>query len=353
MLYLPHGDRVVPIPSYFVTIICPLKRPMHDKALQFVPVNPEDIAHAIGLLSTQHSVCQELQEEFYQHVIAIRLEEGQHLLHQGARCHYMYLIRKGALMAYSMHKQKKITTYISVENEFVSSLSGLYGQEPSREAIVAVEPTLVLGVHTDILQGWYQRFFDLNFIIRQVYEIYYRDAQERSHVVRIGNAEERYLYFIKSKPGYIDRLPLDIVASFLDMKPETLSRIIKQKNSQMQLQEAEGILEKLEQFLLETECFREKTLKMQDLATRLGIPTYKLSRALNTYHKKSFTEFLNHYRIAYLKTQLEKEEFRQNFTIEALALQAGFASRSGFYKAFKKIEAINPKEYLAALKDSV
>jgi AraC-like DNA-binding protein len=326
---------------------------MHDQPLQFVQVNPEDIAHVIGLLSTQYAVCPELEEEFYQHVVAIRLEGGQHLLHQGDLCHYMYFIRKGALMAYSMHKHKKITTYISVENEFVSSLSGLYGQEPSREAIVAVEPTLLLGVHTDILQGWYQRFFDLNFIIRQVYENYYRDAQERSHVVRIGNAEERYLHFIKSKPGYIDRLPLDIVASFLDIKPETLSRIIKQNNRQMHLHEAEGILEKLGEFLQETECFREKTLKVQDLAMRLGIPTYKLSMALNMYHKKSFKDFLNHYRITYLKTQLEKEGFLQSFTIEALALQAGFASRSGFYKAFKKIEGINPKEYLAALKDSV
>lgn len=353
MLYLPHGAQPVLILSYFVAIICQLNQPMHDQALQFVPVNPEDIAHAIGLLSTQYSVCQELQEEFYKHVMAIQLEEGQHLLHQGDLCHYMYLIRKGALMAYSMHKHKKITTYISVENEFVSSLSGLYGQEPSREAIVAVEPTLVLGVHTDILQGWYQRFFDLNFIIRKVYEGYYREAQERSHVVRIGNAEERYLYFIKTKPGYIDRLPLEIVASFLDMKPETLSRIKKRNNYQMHVHEAEGILEKLEQSLQETECFREKTLKVHDLATRLGIPAYKLSMALNMHHKKSFKDFLNHYRIVYLKTQLEKEEFRQNFTIEALALQAGFASRSGFYKAFKKMETINPKEYLAALKHTV
>ncbi|WP_303411293.1 helix-turn-helix domain-containing protein [Pontibacter coccineus] len=324
---------------------------MSQSCTEYLPAKADDIAHVLKMLEALHPISYNLREEFYKHTVTLRLEEGEHLLYQGERCFHMYFIREGALMAYSQHRQKRITTYISVENEYVSSLSGLYGQQPSREAIMAVKPTQLVGVHTDVLQGWYARYFEMNFIIRQVYESYYRDAQERSHVVRIGNAEERYLHFIKSKPGYIDRLPLDIVASFLDIKPETLSRIIKQNNSQMHVQEAAGILEKLEKFLQETECFREKTLKVQGLAERLSIPTYRLSMALNMYHRKSFTEFLNHYRITYLKTQLEKEESLQNFTIESLALSAGFASRSAFYKAFNKIEGLSPKAYLAASKD--
>jgi AraC-like DNA-binding protein len=325
---------------------------MREKPLQFIQVNPEDIAYILGLLSMQHPVSQELQGEFYKHAIAIQLQEGQHLLRQGDKCNYMYFIREGAMMAYSLHKHKKITTYISVENEFVSSLSGLYGTQPSREAIVAVEPTLVLGVHTDILQDWYKRFFDLNYIIRQVYEDYYRDAQERTHVVRVGNASERYHYFVKSKPGYIDRLPLECIASFLDMKPETLSRIKKQNKLIVQDTDTESLFQQVEQFMQTTECFKEKTIKVHSLAARLGIPAYKLSLALNTYAKTNFKDFVNQYRISYIKAQLEKEEFLQSFTIEALALQAGFTSRSGFYKAFKKMEGISPKEYMAFTKIS-
>lgn len=323
---------------------------MGEEPLQYIQVNSGDIAHIIGLLSTQHPVSEELQNEFHKHAVAIELEKDQHLLHQGDLCHYMYFIRKGALMAYSMHQFKKITTYISVENEFVSSLSGLYGTEPSREAIVAIEPTLVLGVHTDVLQEWYKRFFDLNYIIRQVYEVYYRDAQERAHIVRIGNAKERYQYFLTSKPGFIDRLPPDCIASFLDMKPETLLRIKKEEQVYLQDHDAESLFQKLQQLMQETGCFKEKTIKVQDIADRLDIPAYKLSQVLNTYSKISFTDFINQYRISYLKSQLENEKHLQNFTMEALALQAGFASRSGFYKAFNKIEGISPKAYLAASK---
>ena len=325
---------------------------MNNKPLQFLPVNPKDIASLLGLLSSKHPISNELQDEFYKHAIAIQLTEGQYLLHQGEKCHHMYFILEGALMAYSLHQEKKITTYISVENEFVSSLSGLYGEQPSREAIVAVEPTLLLGVHTDILQGWYQRFFELNYIIRQVYEHYYREAQERAHIVRVGNATERYHYFVRSKPGFIDRLPPDCIASFLDMKPETLSRIKKQEKRNVQGHELEILIRQVEQFIQETECFKEKTIKVRELASCLGIQAYKLSQALNSFAKTSFNDFINNYRITYLKQQLEKEEFLQNYTMEALALQAGFASRSGFYKAFKKLEGISPKEYMAASKTS-
>ena len=325
---------------------------MFDKTLQNTTVNPEDIAHVIGLLGTQYPVSRELQKELYKHAISISLEDGQHLLYQGHRCCYMYFIRRGALMGYTLHKQKQITTYISIENEFVSSLSGLYGEEPSREAIVAVEPTLVLGVHTDVLQGWYQRFFDLNFIIRKVYEKYYRDAQERSHIVRVGNAEERYLYFLKTKPGYIDRLSTDHIASFLDMKPETLLRIRKQVQATTDSKEVVDLIKQVEKYLEETTCFKEKTLKVQDLAKRIGVPAYKLSRTLNTFYGKNFSDFINQYRISYIKEHLKNEAYLQNYTLESLALQAGFASRSGFYKAFNKVEGITPKAYLATLKSS-
>lgn len=323
---------------------------MSQSCTEYLPAKAEDVVHILKLLEALHPITPALKEEFYKHAITVQLQEGEHLLAQGERCYHMYFIRKGALMAYSQHRQKRITTYISVEDEFVSSLSGLYGQQPSREAIVAVEPTLLVGVHTDVLQGWYARYFELNFIIRQVYENYYRDAQERSHVVRIGNAKERYQYFVKSRPGYIDRLPLGCVASFLDIKPETLSRIKKQSQSSLKTLEAENLLREAELVMRESECFRDNTLKVQALADRLGVPAYRLSQALNAHLRTSFSDFVNHYRITYLKEQLDKEETLQSFTLEALALQAGFASRSGFYKAFSKAEGISPRAYLAARK---
>ncbi|MER2999333.1 helix-turn-helix domain-containing protein [Pontibacter populi] len=114
----------------------------------------------------------------------------------------------------------------------------------------------------------------------------------------------------------------------------------------VQAQDDESLLVQAAKFIQNTACFKEKTIMVHSLAARLGIPAYKLSLALNTIAKTSFNDFINQYRIAYLKTQLEKEEFLQSYTMEALALQASFASRSGFYKAFKKWRASAPKSTL-------
>ncbi|MBA9076131.1 MULTISPECIES: helix-turn-helix domain-containing protein [Rufibacter] len=320
---------------------------MAETDFKYLPVNPADVEHVIQFMSMVYPVSQELMNELHAHAICLRLESGEHLLRQGGLCHYMYFIREGALLAYSEHKKKKITTYISVENEFVSSLSGLYAQQPSLEAIVAVEPSLLVGVHTDKLLEWYQRFFDLNFIVRKVYEAYYRDAQERAHLVRIGNATERYRYFLKSKPGLIERLPLELIASFLDMKPETLARIRKQQAVMPRDAAHAAIVAHVEQCFRQEKTFKRKSIKIGSLAEQLGIPAYKLSQAINAHCGLSFKDFLNQFRINYLKQQLAEPDNLQNFTIESLALQAGFTSRSGFYSAFRKVEGISPKEYIA------
>ncbi len=68
----------------------------------------------------------------------------------------------------------------------------MYGKAPYREAIVALEDTCLLGVETDLILEWHQKYFDLSYIIRVIYESYYIDAQERCYIVRVGNAKERY-----------------------------------------------------------------------------------------------------------------------------------------------------------------
>lgn len=131
--------------------------------LLFRKANREDVDYIISMLSTIYPVSQELAAEFKKNAVETHLKTDDHILQQGDICKYMYFIKSGSVMGYTFHKETQIITYITVENEFVSSLSGLYGEQPSREAIKAIEPTVLLGVHTDILLGWYDKFFDLKF----------------------------------------------------------------------------------------------------------------------------------------------------------------------------------------------
>ena len=309
-----------------------------------------DVAHIIQLLSQYYNVSDELAEEFYKHAFSVKIEKGEHILFQGEICKAMYFIKEGAVLAYSKHHHKQITTYISVENEFISSLSGLYGQEPSREALIAIEPCTLLGIHTDILLGWYERFFELNYIIRKVYENYYRDAQERSFIVRIGNAKERYQYFLNSRPYAAERLPVEHLAAFLDMKPETLVRIKKQGKKESSQEDVLQIIKHIDDYIITKKAFKSKEINASILSKSLKIPLLKISQSLKIHYKLGFTDYVNRHRINYFKQTISKHGHLQNYTIEAIALNAGFVSRSGFYKAFKKFEGISPREYAAGIK---
>lgn len=310
----------------------------------------EDIAHILGMLRTIYPVSKELSDAFYERAVYLEIARGETLLEEGGRCQYMYFIRKGALMGQTTHKKKQIVTYISIENEFVSSISGLHGDAPSHEAIIAVEDSQLLAMHNDDLRELFLKHFDLNFLFRVMVEKYYRDAQERTHIIRVGNAKERYLYFINTKPGYIERLPSHLVASMLDMKLPTLLKVRKQHQLSLKKdRESEEWCRKIEDYIIRQEMYKMPDLSLEKMAGDLSIATHKLSAIFNNTYQLTFTDFVNRYRVKNIQRHLADKDAMHHYTIETLAKSSGFATRSAFYNAFKKIVGITPVEYRNSL----
>lgn len=93
--------------------------------------------------------------------------------------------------------------------------------------------------------------------------------------------------------------------------------------------------------------FLKQGFTIQDLSTQTGIPVYQLSPFINGQFKLNFTSWVNHYRIEYF---LEQAIENQNMTLEALANNAGFKSRTTFISAFKKEKGVTPSEFLKSSK---
>lgn len=318
--------------------------------MQYIRADSADVGLLLGVMRTIHPVDFKLTREFEKHLLKVKIKKGQVLFKEDEVCEYMYFIVKGALMGCTSHKGKKITTYISVENDFVSSISGLHGSGYSKEHVVAVEDSDLLAMHNDELNRLFSYNFELNYIFRVVLEKYYKDAQQRAHIIRVGNAKERYLYFTKTNPGYLDRLPLELVASLLNIKPSTLLSIKKSFSvSNSSNEEFGGCGQMLEAYVNKHQSFRNKDLRVQSLAREIGVSSHRLSVVLNNYFNKSFIDYINQYRINWIKEGIANPEIMQNFTLEALAYSAGFSSRSAFYSAFKKVMGMSPLEYAKKL----
>ncbi|WP_397546448.1 helix-turn-helix domain-containing protein [Rhodothermus marinus] len=96
---------------------------------------------------------------------------------------------------------------------------------------------------------------------------------------------------------------------------------------------------------METEkLYRQPDLTLQALAERLGISPHNLSEVLNTAFGQSFYDFVNGYRVREVQALLADPE-RAHLTILALAMEAGFSSKSTFNAAFKKHTGLTPSAY--------
>lgn len=304
----------------------------------------------IHLLNSIHPVSDVLKAEINEHLVAFQCKKSEVLVKENDYCHYMYFILKGALMGRTTHNGKKIVTYMSIENEFVSSISGLYGTNVSKEEISAIEDCSIIAIHNDVLQRLFLTQFDINYLFRVMVEKYYMDAQERTHIVRVGSAKERFLYFAQTKPGYLERLPLEYVASLLDMKPLTLINIKKQHElSIVKDKETAEFCIAIERCMAESELFKDKDISLQSLSKYLNFSTHKLSSLLNNQFQQKFIDFVNTHRINHIKAQIAIPSNLQYYTIATLANNAGFSSRSAFYKVFKKMVGMSPVEYVRSL----
>jgi len=101
----------------------------------------------------------------------------------------------------------------------------------------------------------------------------------------------------------------------------------------------------LESHFTNQQPFLKVGYKIGDLAKELDIPTYILSAFINQAYGKNFNEWVNEYRVHYLKGLLQKNPDFRKYTFEALGNLAGFNSRTTFIAAVKKTTHKTPSEF--------
>jgi AraC-like DNA-binding protein len=92
--------------------------------------------------------------------------------------------------------------------------------------------------------------------------------------------------------------------------------------------------------------YLNKDLNINQVSVALAIPSRELSYIINNHFGQRFNDFLNKYRIEYITKKINKE-YLSNYTIEGIASEAGFASKSTFNLAFKKYHQCTPTEYFS------
>jgi AraC-like DNA-binding protein len=107
----------------------------------------------------------------------------------------------------------------------------------------------------------------------------------------------------------------------------------------------EKTTEELLSYFKVNQPFLKTTISINEVAHALNISVSELSFIINHKFNQRFTEFVNKYRIEFVINKIE-DGFCDKFTVESLSKMAGFASKSTFNIAFKKIMLCTPSEFI-------
>lgn len=130
-------------------------------------------------------------------------------------------------------------------------------------------------------------------------------------------------------------------------KLATISPDTKAKKLLVTQEEADDYLQRLSKAMETDRLFTDTDLDEKKVAKLIGIQSYQLSIILNKYLGKTFTEFVNTYRIEEAKKMLLDSKTSSN-KMFSIAMDCGFHSESVFYTNFKKYTGTTPRQYQKA-----
>lgn len=167
----------------------------------------------------------EITQSFF---IPKKLRKRQYLIQEGEPCKFFAFVTKGLLRSYNVDdKGSEHMIFFAVEGWWISDM---YGFTTGRNAIfnidaledaelllISREGFEALNLQVPAMDRYFRMLFQNSLVTKE-----FRLVSHNTHT-----AEEKYLHFVQNNPHLLQRIPQNLIASYLGLSPETLSRIKK------------------------------------------------------------------------------------------------------------------------------
>lgn len=163
-----------------------------------------------------------------------KLSKKQHLLKEGDICRQLSFVNKGLLKSYYLdEKGMEHINMFAFEGWWISDFNSFINQEKAVLNIDAIEETELLIITLED----YEELMIKTPVIERYFRILYQNSlitkDYRLIVSNSFSAEEKYREFANKNPKVIQRIPHNLIASYLGLSPETVSRIRKKISLQI------------------------------------------------------------------------------------------------------------------------
>jgi CRP-like cAMP-binding protein len=149
----------------------------------------------------------------------------QLLVQTGEQEKYLNLVVKGVLRKYFFKGREEVITQLAKEGDLISSSVSFLSGQPSQYAIEALEPTVVYSLSREKLEQLYTASPRIERLSRIVITDLYLEKEkwEQDHIQ--FDIRQRFVNFVHNNTDLIQRVPQKYIASYLNIKPETFSRL--------------------------------------------------------------------------------------------------------------------------------
>ena len=158
-------------------------------------------------------------------LVPMKFAKGAMVLNEGVVCKNIYYIDKGLLRQFYYKNDKELTEHLGVENTIVMCIESLFREEPTHLLVEALEPTIIYALPKQRLEQVALHNVNMQILYRKILEESLILSQVHADLVRFESAQDRYKKLCKLMPQVVLRAPLVYIASYLQMTPETLSRV--------------------------------------------------------------------------------------------------------------------------------
>jgi CRP-like cAMP-binding protein len=158
-------------------------------------------------------------------LVPMRYAKNEMILREGETCTNIYWVVRGLVRQFYYKNGKELTEYMATESSIVMCIESLFLEQPTHLQIKALEPTVLIAMPKAELEAVAMKSVNIQILYRKILEESLILSQIHADMLRFESAQDRYQKLIKRQPQLVLRAPLVYIASYLQMTPETLSRV--------------------------------------------------------------------------------------------------------------------------------
>ena len=177
------------------------------------------------ILSKYISIDDDIRNYLQSETEKISVKKGTIISDQNTLNRNVYFVEKGLLRSFYYEKGKDITTNFYPENSILANKDSLFEETPARHSIEAIEDSDIVFFRYSKMEELCAHSLTIANFSRRVLGVLMLNMERRINSLQYMTAKERYAQLLEENPDIILRAPLGMIASYLGISQETLSRI--------------------------------------------------------------------------------------------------------------------------------